>query len=119
MSDDFIRVQEFVAHSTQVNCAAIGAKSTQVLATGGEDMKVNIWRVGSVSNIWTLGHNKSPIECLCFDSDEYCVVSGAYNGSLKVYDLNEGKLARNLGTHQVSVTSVQYHPYGEFLGCAK
>jgi hypothetical protein len=110
-----IQVQEFVAHSTQVNCAAIGQKSNQVFATGGEDTKVNIWRVGSVSNIWTLGHNKSPIESLCFDSDEYCVVSGAFNGSLKVYDLNEGKLARNLGSHQVSVTSLQYHPFGEFL----
>ncbi|RYH28987.1 hypothetical protein EON65_10135 [archaeon] len=110
-----VRVQEFVAHSTQVNCLALGSKSSQVLATGGEDAKVNIWRVGSVSNIWTLGQNKSPIECLCFDADELCVVSGAMNGSLKVFDLNEGKLARNLGSHQVNVTSVQYHPYGEFI----
>lgn len=112
---DFIRVQEFVAHSTKVNCLAIGPNSNQVLATGGEDSKVNIWRVGSVENIWTLGYNKSPIECVCFDSGEQCVVSGAMNGSIKVFDLNEGKLARNLGSHQVSVTTMQYHPYGEFL----
>lgn len=43
----------------------------------------------------TLGQNKSPIESLCFDSEEQYVVSGAMNGSLKVFDLNEdGKLAR-------------------------
>eukprot|EP01039_Chlorochromonas_danica_P002300 gene2300-2519_t len=113
--NEAIRSQEFVAHSTQVNCLSIGPKSSQVLATGGEDCKVNIWRVGSASNIWTLGYNKSPIECLCFDSDEICIVSGAMNGSLKVFDLNEGKLARNLGSHQTNITSVQYHPYGEFV----
>lgn len=115
MSEGGVQVHEFVAHSTRVNCVAIGPKSTQVIATGGEDWKVNIWRVGTVNNIWSLGHNKAPIECLCFDSDENCVVSGSFNGSVKVYDLNEGKLARNLGTHQTNVTSVQYHPFGEFL----
>ena len=89
-SEDY-RVQEFVAHSTKVNCLSFGPKSNQVLATGGEDSKVNIWRVGDVSNIWTLGNNKSPIESLCFDSEEQCIVSGAMNGSLKVFDLNEGR----------------------------
>lgn len=113
--DSKYKVQEFVAHSTRVNCLCFGPKSNQVLATGGEDCKVNIWRVGNVSNIWTLSQNKSPIECLCFDSEEQCVVSGTSNGSLKVFDLNVGKLARNLGSHPVGVTSVQYHPYGEFI----
>ena len=37
-----LKVQEFVAHSTQVNCVAFGPKSNQVLATGGEDFKVLI-----------------------------------------------------------------------------
>lgn len=115
MADSKYKIQEFVAHSTRVNCLAFGPKSNQVLATGGEDCKVNIWRVGNVSNIWTLGQNKSPIECLCFDSEEQCLVSGTTNGSLKVFDLNVGKLARSLGSHPVGVTSVQYHPYGEFV----
>jgi katanin p80 WD40 repeat-containing subunit B1 len=42
-------------------------------------------------------------------------VSGAMNGSLKVFDLNEGKLARSLRGHQTMVTSIHYHPYGEFV----
>eukprot|EP01033_Poteriospumella_lacustris_P002276 gene2276-1660_t len=112
---EYVRVQEFVAHATKVNCSAIGQYSKQVIATGGDDMKVNIWRVGSVENIWSLNYNKAPIDCVCFDSTEQNVVSGARNGSIKVFDLNEGKLARTLTGHQVSVTSMQYHPYGEFL----
>lgn len=113
--DEHARVQEFVAHSTQVNCVSIGPKSSQVIATGGEDADVNIWRVGSVNNIWKLKQNKAPIECVCFDTDEVCVVSGALNGSVKVFDLNEGKLARGLTGHSTAVTSMDYHPHAEFL----
>ena len=109
------KVHEFVAHSTMVNCLTIGPLSNQVLATGGEDCKVNVWRVGNASNIWTLGQNKSPIECLCFDNDEQYLVSGALNGSLKIFDLNEGKLARSLLGHQVNTCSINYHPFGEFI----
>lgn len=113
----YTRVQEFVAHSKKVNCVAIGNKSCQVLATGGEDWKVNVWRVGSVENIWTLGDNKAAIECLCFDNDENYVLSGALNGSIKVFDLSAGKVARQFNGHQVGVTSMHYHPSdtGHFL----
>ena len=38
--ENSVRIQEFVAHGTQVNCLAFGPKSNQVLATGGEDSKV-------------------------------------------------------------------------------
>jgi katanin p80 WD40 repeat-containing subunit B1 len=110
-----IRLHEFVAHSTAVNCLCIGKKSYQVLATGGEDFKTNVWRIGNAANIWMLGCNKSPIECVCFDADEQCLVTGAMNGSIKVFDLNLGKLARNLGGHQVNTCTIQYHPYGEFI----
>jgi katanin p80 WD40 repeat-containing subunit B1 len=109
------KIHEFVAHGTQVNCLTFGPLSTQVLATGGEDFKVNIWRLDNAANIWTLKQNKSPIECLCFDGEEQYICSGAMNGSIKVFDLNEGKLARNLRGHQIHVTTVHYHPYGEFI----
>ena len=38
--------EEFVAHSAQVNCLALGHKSGRVLVTGGDDKKVNLWAVG-------------------------------------------------------------------------
>ena len=41
------KVHEFVAHATNVNCATLGPLTGQVLATGGDDKKVNVWRVGS------------------------------------------------------------------------
>eukprot|EP01036_Dinobryon_divergens_P043934 gene43934-58571_t len=114
MDSDSYKLQEFVAHSTTVNCLTFGPLSNQVLATGGEDCKVNIWRVGNATNIWTLGQ-KSPIESLCFDNDEQYIVSGALNGSIKIFDLNEGKLARSLIGHKVNICTIHYHPFGEFI----
>lgn len=37
---------EFVAHSGDVNCVRIGRGTAGVLATGGQDKKVNLWRTG-------------------------------------------------------------------------
>lgn len=41
--------EEFVAHKANVNCLAMGHKSNQVLATGGDDKKVNLWAIGRQS----------------------------------------------------------------------
>jgi WD40 repeat protein len=42
---------------------------------------------------------------------ELCV----QGGSLKVYDLTEGKAFRSLPGHRSNVTSLDYHPFGEFV----
>lgn len=38
--------EEFVAHSSMVNCLSLGHKSGRVMVTGGDDKKVNLWAVG-------------------------------------------------------------------------
>jgi WD40 repeat protein len=45
------KLQEFVAHSSTVNCLKIGRKSSRVLVTGGEDHKVNLWAIGKPNAI--------------------------------------------------------------------
>jgi katanin p80 WD40 repeat-containing subunit B1 len=109
------KLSEFVAHSTEVHCMCFAPQSAQLFATGGEDCRVNVWKVGSPANLLSLSGNKSGIRCLCFDPEEHNIVSGAVSGSIKVFDLNEGKVARTLRGHKVHVTAVHYHPYGEFM----
>ncbi len=38
--------EEFVGHSADVKCLALGHKSGRVMVTGGDDKKVNMWAVG-------------------------------------------------------------------------
>lgn len=114
MSSAF-KVHEYVAHTTEVVSLAISPKTGQVLATGGEDCKVNIWDVKTAGNIRSLGSNKAGVESLCFDPDDTIVVSGSASGALKVFDLNEGRLSRNLVGHKTNITSLQYHPISEYV----
>ena len=113
------KLHEFVAHASAVRCLAFAPRSPAMVASGGDDCRVNVWRTGeagaAVSNVWTLSSNKSGIESLCFDADEQCVISGAASGAIRVFDLQEGKLVRSLNGHHVNTCSLHYHPYGEFL----
>lgn len=43
----FICTEEFAAHNANVTCSSLGQKSGLVLATGGADNKVNLWKVDS------------------------------------------------------------------------
>ena len=78
-----------------------------------------MWRLrpndGGAQNVWSLGGNSSPISCLCFDDHELTLVSGSVGGSVRLYDLNEGRCTRAMAGHRNEVTCVDAHPFGDFL----
>lgn len=41
-----IKIEEFVAHTANVNCLKIGKKTRRNFITGGDDEKVNLWSIG-------------------------------------------------------------------------
>ena len=92
---------EFVAHSQKVNCLELGRNSGQVLVTGGEDKRVNLWRVGRSGNILSMPGHQSAVESVRFDTKEQTVAAGSKGGSIKLFDLlAEGKVSRTLGGHR-------------------
>ncbi|XWS39641.1 hypothetical protein CRYUN_Cryun18bG0072400 [Craigia yunnanensis] len=109
------KLQEFVAHSSSVNCLKIGRKSSRVLLTGGEDHKVNLWAIGKPNAILSLSGHTSGIDSVSFDSSEVLVAAGAASGTIKLWDLEEGKIVRTLTGHRSNCISVDFHPFGEFF----
>eukprot|EP00118_Oscarella_pearsei_P007323 m.35327 g.35327 ORF g.35327 m.35327 type:complete len:644 (+) comp32097_c0_seq2:79-2010(+) len=109
------KLQDFVAHGSTVNCLAIGQHSGRVLATGGDDRKVNVWAVGKPNNLLSLSGHTSPVECVRFDASEEIVVAGSRSGSLKIWNLNEQKIIRTLTGHKSEVKCLDVHPYGDFV----
>ena len=106
-------VQPFVAHSSNVNCLALGRKSAGVLVTGGEDSLINVWRLGRPAALLNLSGHASPITCVDFDHREEMVTGGSFGGSLKVFDLSaHGKVVRTYQGHHTAVVSIDHHPYG-------
>ena len=101
------RVHEFVAHGATVNCLQIGRKSGSVMVSGGDDKKVNVWAVGKPNAIMSLAGHTSAIECVSFDSNEQTVIAGSAGGTLKLWDLEQAKVARTLTGHRSNCVSVQ------------
>ncbi|CBN74909.1 katanin p80 subunit [Ectocarpus siliculosus] len=100
------KAHEFVAHAGKTNCVAVGPRSGQVLATGGDDKRVNVWRIGRASSIWSLTGNSSAIESLRFDPTEEFLVSGSAGGAVKLFDLSAGKMTRHFRGHMSNVTVI-------------
>ncbi|KAL0021600.1 hypothetical protein WJX79_002836 [Trebouxia sp. C0005] len=109
------KLQEFVAHTSNVNCLKVGRKSAGVLVTGGEDKKVNVWAIGKPTAVLSLSGHQSPVECVSFDNAEEAVVAGAQGGTIKLWDLEQAKVIRTLTGHRSSCLSVNFHPFGDFF----
>ncbi|KAK0159154.1 hypothetical protein PV328_010075 [Microctonus aethiopoides] len=109
------KLQDFTAHTSNVNCLALGHKSGRVLVTGGDDKKVNLWAVGKQNCIMSLSGHTTPIECVKFGQTEDLVCAGSQTGALKIWDLEHAKLARTLTGHKAGIRCMDFHPYGELL----
>ncbi|XP_047127255.1 katanin p80 WD40 repeat-containing subunit B1 isoform X2 [Hydra vulgaris] len=109
------KLQEFVAHSANVTCLAMGPASGRVMVTGGEDKKVNMWAVGKPNVILSLSGHTSTVECVQFNNSEELVCAGSQSGSLKIWDLEAAKIVRTLTGHKANIKCLDFHPYGEFV----
>uniref|UniRef100_A0A8C9WD20 Katanin p80 WD40 repeat-containing subunit B1 n=1 Tax=Scleropages formosus TaxID=113540 RepID=A0A8C9WD20_SCLFO len=109
------KLQEIVAHSSNVSSLALGKTSGRLLATGGEDCLVNIWAVSKPNCIMRLTGHNNPVECIQFSSSEEQVVAGSQSGSLRVWDLEAAKILRTLMGHKANICSLDFHPFGEHL----
>ncbi|XP_022036192.1 katanin p80 WD40 repeat-containing subunit B1 homolog isoform X2 [Helianthus annuus] len=109
------KLQEFVAHTANVNCLKIGKKTRRNFITGGDDEKVNLWSIGKPTATTSLSGHTSPIESVAFDSAEVLVAAGASSGVIKLWDLEETKVVRTLNGHRSYCTALEFHPFGEFF----
>ncbi|ONM08457.1 hypothetical protein ZEAMMB73_Zm00001d033713 [Zea mays] len=101
-------IQEFVAHTLNVNCAKFGRRASRILITGGEDLKVNLWAIGKPGFT-------SPVESVSFDSSEVTIGAGAASGTIKIWNIEEAKVVRTFTGHKSSCASLDFHRFGEFL----
>ncbi|XP_058755373.1 katanin p80 WD40 repeat-containing subunit B1 homolog KTN80.1-like [Vicia villosa] len=109
------KIQEFVAHSSNVNCLTIGKKGCRLFVTGGDDHKVNLWTIGKPTSVSSLSGHTSPVESVAFDSGEVLVLAGSSSGVIRLWDLEESKMVRTVAGHRSNCTSVEFHPFGEFF----
>ncbi|KAJ1533319.1 Katanin p80 WD40 repeat-containing subunit B1, partial [Nowakowskiella sp. JEL0078] len=111
----FSLISNFAAHTSTVSCLKLGRKSASVLATGGDDKRVNLWSLASTAPTLSLAGHASQIESVTLDPSEEIVVAGSSHGTIKLWDLVHAKVIRTLTGHKASVCGVEFHPFGEFF----
>mmetsp|Transcript_7941 Transcript_7941/g.28279 ORF Transcript_7941/g.28279 Transcript_7941/m.28279 type:complete len:827 (-) Transcript_7941:62-2542(-) len=111
----WFKLGEFVAHAGAVNCVAVGPRSDQLLATGGDDCMVNVWRVGTSSALRALSGHAKPVTCVLFTNSEDFVVAGSQSGAIKLFDVKAARVAARLDGHMSECTSVDVHPYNSIV----
>lgn len=86
-----------------------------LLAGGGVNGEVELWRVRSGGTLHTLKGRGEAINAVDFSSDGRRVASGNAGGEIVVWDVGSGRVITRLRDHTGSVTSVAYSPDGTFL----
>ncbi|XP_042732895.1 katanin p80 WD40 repeat-containing subunit B1 isoform X3 [Lagopus leucura] len=109
------KLQEIVAHSSNVSSLVLGKKSGRLLATGGDDCRVNVWSVNKPNCVMSLSGHTTPIESLQISAKEELLVAGSQSGSIRVWDLEAAKILRTLLGHKANICSLDFHPYGSFV----
>ncbi len=86
-----LHTAEFVAHASNINCLVLSPSNGRLLATGGDDRKINLWSPGKPNNILSISGITSPVQSVAFNSSENWIGAGSKSGVIKVFDLNEKK----------------------------
>lgn len=102
-----------IGHSICVNCVSFSPDG-QLLASGGSDETVIIYRQvdGKVLRKLT-GHN-NPICSVCFAPDGKTIASGS-SEIAKVWDVKTGKQLFSFEGHTIQVKSLAFSPNGKLL----
>uniref|UniRef100_A0A8D0GNU7 Katanin p80 WD40 repeat-containing subunit B1 n=1 Tax=Sphenodon punctatus TaxID=8508 RepID=A0A8D0GNU7_SPHPU len=109
------KLQEIIAHSSNVSSLVLGKSSGRLLATGGDDCRVNIWSVNKPNCILSLTGHTTPVESVKINTKEELIVAGSRSGSIRIWDLEAAKILRTLMGHKANVCSLDFHPFGVFV----
>ncbi|ESO06540.1 hypothetical protein HELRODRAFT_64335, partial [Helobdella robusta] len=106
---------EFVAHSSKVTCLKLSQKNPHLLATGGQDMKVNLWSLDSANCQMVMSGHESPLQSLSFHKSGTKLGGGCKKGVFKIWDLQNAKLTHTFSNHKSTLNCIEFHDFGDFV----
>lgn len=115
----FDRVSSFFqvlqeGRSKEIQDIAISSDG-QVLATGGKDKTVKLWRINTEELRSTLIGHSDTIESVVISPDGQTVVSGSADQTIRIWNLHSEKLLCVLTEHSDTVYSLAFSPDAQTL----
>jgi WD40 repeat protein len=107
-------------HDAPVRCAG-GHPKEQVFATGDETGTVMVWRVGDKKtprDKWVIGGLEAHggvVTSVGFTPDGRQVVTASEDGTIKFWDMKNGKSTLEIAAHRGGVLCHSMHPSGEYV----
>mmetsp|Transcript_49237 Transcript_49237/g.154492 ORF Transcript_49237/g.154492 Transcript_49237/m.154492 type:complete len:538 (-) Transcript_49237:112-1725(-) len=114
-----------LAHGPNAVFSASMHDRSDVLATGGGDKRLKLWRVDDadsatpgISALSTLtGHSGDVVSC-CFKPNTDLLVSGSEDRHIRVWDINSNECLQTLIGHTAEVCACSYDRDGSMLATA-
>ncbi|MEZ5943227.1 MAG: protein kinase [Planctomycetaceae bacterium] len=109
----------FPAHNKTVSAVAV-APNGEMFASGdnsripGQSTQIKLWNFAG-QELGKLQGHESPITALVFGPDNQRLVSGSWDGTIKVWDVTSGKAIRSLKGHDGWVTCLAVSLNGRLI----
>ena len=105
------------AHDGPVLAVAYSARGNLV-ATGGADNIVRLWRAGTLELVRTYRGHKESITALAFSPDGRHLAAAAEDGRIRVWSTSSTSLYRLTTAHKGSVRGLAFSPAGDIIASA-
>jgi WD40 repeat protein/class 3 adenylate cyclase/tRNA A-37 threonylcarbamoyl transferase component Bud32 len=101
-------------HAGAVSAVAF-SHDGKLLASGGNDPVVRVWRVETGEIAAELGGHEARIDSLAFHPEKRLLATGAAEGQVRIWDIVSRTELKKLAGHGNLVDSLSFSPDGQFL----
>lgn len=85
------------------------------LLTASEDGTVAVWSLGSLKELYRIQVSQQMVRCIAISADETEIAFGCKDHKIYIYNALDYSLKNILDAHTLPITSLAYHPQGQYL----
>lgn len=98
-----------------ISAAVVIHKEVTCVATVASDFTIHIRRFPENSQFLLRGLSASPASPLAISSEATTIACGSHDGTLRIWDLSDGRVLAEVAAHPGMIAALQYSPDGQHV----